>query len=832
MASPLYNSRGTWSATVQYSYLDAVTFGKFTYICTATTGSINQNPSTTGQVWVQMPVITQEDQYYLRSREDLLQYEDARFQGLVNAMANFYTMRNDQSIWGAFLRAVSIELARIEYMYSYDIVTKNPAFLTPPDIKRQYADPLYVTGSFQQSSQYDSGDFGAAFGNWIANTGTIVRTVILDSNGNLQSASTPGETGAQEPSWALEFGETTQDGSVVWTNYGVAPTAVAYPVGYRDMLVDLLAAYQEGATPKSIQDVIYAYTGKNIIVEELYKQIKDGGFYDQSDRNAVKVSVNVGGSDPLTDVESLTELQQITNSLYGAIDLAKPAHVGLEFTTVFGADENIDCYITPRFLTQFQLNTLTAKQKAYYSLIAYVLTQQTVFGWTPQTNVTAGTVIQDSNGNIQLATSTGVTGNIKPTWNVTFQGVTDDGISSPPLSPPSSLEWVNIGLPEISIVGYNALTTQQKPYYQAFYQDLNCIGDGIDDTLRIIVQQVEEPPFNPMLYQAPIFDPVNPTTTLAAFGRRLLAPLSSAAWQQLNVAPIVWDNTITYPKGTLVRGRFWGDDGSFNAGVWTPGGWQLYRANKKNSGHDPLTDTNQTYWSPLPSPSIYQAYYPGTNGLYVLGIRQWAPSTAFYTGQLMIDNNGSLQIASSGSSPQSPPQSPPSPGLTSPIASVASTFNAVTISNNLLTIVVNSTTGMGLVDGVSTITLLGFTFATFLNGLNLPVVAFTSTTITMTLVHVDYNSGIQSEGAATARIGFSQSPTVPTYDGSIVWQFLSVKNPYTDTAKWIQVVDTNNNVTGEVANWDVTHPMGLLAPRQDLAWEISGGDSFQSYEME
>jgi hypothetical protein len=820
MASPLYNSRGTWSATTQYNYLDSVRYGKFTYICTGS-GSTNQNPSTTPLVWVQMPVITQEDQYYLRSREDLLQYEDARFQSLVNAMANFYTMRNDQSMWGAFLRAISIELARIEYMYSYDIVTKNPSILTPPDIKRQYAAPLYITGNFQQSSQFDAGDFGAAFGQWVGNKGVILRTVIVDSNGNLQIAYTPGETGAQEPSWALELGETTTDGAVIWTNYGPAPTAMAYPVGYRDMLVDLLAAYQEGSTPKSIQDVIYAYTGKNIIVEELYKQITAGGFYDQSDRNAVKVSVNVGGSDPLTDIESLTELQQITNSLYGAIDLAKPAHVGLEFTTVFGADENIDCFISSRYLTQFQLNTLTAKQKAYYSLIAYVLTEPTVIGWTPLAEITAGTIIQDSNGNIQLALTTGVTDTVKPTWNTTLQGTTTD----------SSVQWKNIGTPEITIAAYNALPSQQKPIYQAFYQDLNCVGGGIDDTLRIIVQQVEEPPFNPMLYQAPIYDPANPTTTLASFGRRLLAPLSAAAWQQLLIHPLVWDNTVTYNKGALVRGRFWGDDGSFNSGTWTPGGWQMYRALKKNSGHDPLADTAQTYWKPLKSPSVYQAYYKAPNGLYVLGIRQWAATTAFYTGQLMIDNFGSLQIASNGSSPQSPPQSPPSPGLTSPIASVVSSANAVVISNNLLTINVTSTSGMGLVNNVSTLTLLGFTFATFLNGLKLPVVSFTSTSITMTLVHADYSSGIQSEGAATARIGFSQSPTVPTYDGSIVWQYLGA-NYLTDSSKWIQVVDTTNNVTGEVANWDVTHPMGLLAPRQDLAWEISGGDTFQSYEME
>jgi hypothetical protein len=814
MASPLYNSRGTWSATVQYNYLDSVQYGKYKYICTANSGSLNQRPDQ-NLVWVQMPVIVQEDQYYLRSREDLLQYEDARYQSLVNAMANFYTTRNDQSVWGSFLRAVAIELARIEYMYSYDVVTKDSQFLTPPDIKRQYADPLFVTASFQQVSQFDSGDFGASFGQWSKDTGIILRTAILDSNGNIQVATTAGATGTADPSWALTTGATTSDGSVVWANAGPAPSTLAYPVGYRDMLVDLLAAYQEGATVNSIQDVIYAYTGKKIVVEELYKQIVTGGFYDQSDRNAIKVSVNVGGSDPLTDISSLTELQQITNSLYGAIDLAKPAHVGLEFTTVFGADENIDCFISPRFLTQYQLNTLTASQKRYYNLIAYVLVQPVVTAWKANTVFAANSIIQDTNGNIQLTVTGGITGATTPTWNSAHEGATTEYDSA---SPPAALiTWVNVGTQRITIAAYNALPTAQKALYQGYYQDLNCVGTGIDDTLRIIIQQYEEPPFDPMLYQAPIFDPKNPTTTLAAYGRRLLAPLSPTNWTTLTTTPQVWGIGGTYSKGDLVRGRAYP----------TANSWSLYRAVKKNGvgtsagARDPLT--NPTYWSLLPSPSVYQAYYL-SNGQYVLGIRQWIKSTAFYTGQFMFDNNGNLQIASTG-------------GTTSPVATIdTSKPDGVSINNNnLLTLKVVSTVGMGLqitdTQNPSLLTLLGFTYAAFLNGLTLPVTDFGPDYITMAYTHTAYTTALHAETFAVIQTGFNATTNKLSYDGSVVWKNLGL-NYLTDPSKWIAVVDSNNNVTGEVANWDVTHPMGLLAPRTDLVWEISGGDTFNSYEME
>lgn len=946
--SSLYNLQGVWSSVIPYKYLDAVTYGKYTYICTNYSGSVDQRPDQTPLVWVQMPVITQEDQYYLKSRELLLPYEDARYQSLINAMANFYTMRNDQSIWGSFLRAVSMELARIEYMYSYDIVAKNPQYLTPPDIKREYADPLFVTGNFQQLSQFDSGNFGGSFGQWVANTGVVFNTAIYDNNGNIQVATTAGETGRYTPSWSLIVGKTTIDGSVVWTNSGVAPTTLAYPIGYRDMLVDLLAAYQEGATAKSIQDVIYAYTGKNIVVEELYKEISDG-FYDQSDRNSVKVSVNVGGSDPLVDINSLEELQQITNSLYGAIDLAKPAHVGLEFTTVFGSDENIDCFISSQFLSQKQLSTLSENQQIYYSLIAYIPNPCT---WEPNTTYTLNDIIQDSNGYLQIATfpltsppiTNGISGTTMPDWTTLFNMTTPDnqviwvnigspiiswlastnyaqgsliqdtngdtelaivggvsGVNKPNWDTNSTTDgqvtWVNITsstqiwsdsttyntgdivrsskgvfylakavsinqnpvtdntywlpllsivAPPISIGSYNNLPSSQKPYFQGYYQNLNCVGTGINDMLRIIIQQYEEPPFDPMLYQAPIFDVNNPTTTLASYGYHIFSPLSQTNWLTLQNTPQVWVNTSTYSKGTLVRGRPVSTPGNFNAGVWTPGGWQLYRALKKNGVgsaagvQDPLTSS--TYWAPLAglsgqlAPSIYQAYYRSANGQYIAGssLQQWAPNTSFYTGQYAIDPTGNLQIAVDTSSSLSPVTTM---GVTSPIINVANINHAVVISNNVLTLMVDSRLeSMGLVPGTSSVTILNFTYATFLNGLTLPVANLGTTssppvnTISMAFNHENYDSGLQSESAATVSVAFSTSVDVPTYDGTILWEYLG-SNYINAPAKWIQVVNSTNTPTGEVANWDVNHQMGLLAPRLDNVWEIAG-DTLNSYEME
>src|SRR5580658_4528523 len=206
------------------------------------------------------------DLVYYKTRDDLLQYEDARFNSLIQALANFYSTRNDQSIWGNWLRALAQELGRIDYGYNYDIVGKDPSFLTPSDIRRRWAAPLYVSSSWPSPNQSD--------------------------------------------------------------------------IAYKQMLVALIAAYRMGTTVAAIEAVIFAYTGLNIQVIELYKLIGNG-VYDQSDRNAISVSINVGGTgtDPLSTVTSLIQLQTIIQSLYNAIDLAKPAHVGLEFTTIFGEGE-------------------------------------------------------------------------------------------------------------------------------------------------------------------------------------------------------------------------------------------------------------------------------------------------------------------------------------------------------------------------------------------------------------------------------------------------------------------------------------------------------------
>ncbi len=208
------------------------------------------------------------DVLYDKDRSDLLKYEDARLSSLLGACANYYTSITDQSNWGSFLRVFAQELARLDYDYAYDLVGKDPRFLTPPDIIRRWEAPLSIPADFPATGQFD-----------------------------------------------LDF---------------------------KLMMQRLLVAYRGGATLSDIAKVVFAYTLQtSITVTELYKLIGPGSFYDQSDRNTVLINVQVG------DLTTLQALPGITGDLYGAVDLVKPAHVGVNLTTIFGEDENIDTFIIP-----------------------------------------------------------------------------------------------------------------------------------------------------------------------------------------------------------------------------------------------------------------------------------------------------------------------------------------------------------------------------------------------------------------------------------------------------------------------------------------------------
>jgi hypothetical protein len=121
---------------------------------------------------------------------------------------------------------------------------------------------------------------------------------------------------------------------------------------YKDMILALLQAFGKGATMQSLREVISAYAGKDVVIEEAFKKIGQSG-YTIADRNTIRVVTQVADKD-FTGVKTLTE------SLYKALDLAKPAHAGLSlnmslqetegWSGIPGSDEHLSSTLKDDFI--------------------------------------------------------------------------------------------------------------------------------------------------------------------------------------------------------------------------------------------------------------------------------------------------------------------------------------------------------------------------------------------------------------------------------------------------------------------------------------------------
>jgi hypothetical protein len=777
------------------------------------------------------------DLLYLRSREDLLRFEDARFNSLIQGIADFYATRNDQSIWGNFLRALAIELSKLDYDYSYDLVNKDPSLLTPPDIRRRWAAPLFISSNWPSPQQFD-----------------------------------------------------TQ---------------------YKLMLVELISAYKMGTTIQAIQNVIFAYTGININVVELYKQIGNG-IFDQSDRNAISVKVSVGGvgSNPLNTVTSLIQLQTIIQSLYNAIALAKPAHVGLEFTTIFGEAEDLDCILSPQIVSQQQFVLLPTAEQQFYQFTGFTQQNPALF-WRANTAFPLGNLLRDSNGNFQIVTSIGAFPNTSgpgpahPAWGTQSTNITTDhdltwtnispnvsstqitsnvltvNLSFPvPLNVGSTVKLVNLTnapflnntpsqivplvitsvattglsftanfthadyallteptgtatfpLPaNITTVQYNLLNLTWQALYQQQYTNYCCTSgtcaetpQGMTDTLRIFVKQSETGPLGPMLIQAPVFDPKNPKTTIAAYGRLLPPSLTPTQWAAL---PQVFVNIIngmadgknaTYSyvpttqflhEGEIVTITGFGN-AALNLTAPIKDVFNLVAIiNGSNITSNVLTVSAPNTFVPGQLVTLQGTAEAFLNGQSLV-ITAATPDTftANFTHADYDNENDSgtgevstFQIPSIAVVPLQTPGISLNAGLLTPVLQSAFYLNNGAYVLGIPPI--NSSTGSGWNPGAN---IFQGQFIVDSNG------------NTQLALNSGVTGGAQPNPWNAAKQGV-------TLDGTVQWRNIG-RDVFNTPNNWVQILNMEtNNPTGEVGNWDALHQYGLLAPRLNQVWEISGGD--------
>jgi hypothetical protein len=406
------------------------------------------------------------------------------------------------------------------------------------------------------------------------------------------------------------------------------------------------------------------------------------------------------------------------------------------------------------------------------------------------------------------------------------------------------------------------LNSTWKALYQQAYLLTNCQASGITDTLRIFVQQSEIPPYGPMLIQAPVLNPANPKTTIAAYGKRLCPVLTPTQWSTLPSIFVTVSNgmsdginaTYSYIPTTqfLHEGEIVTVTGFPNTG---------------SPAHtSPLNVTAQIK-NVVNLAGIVNATAVEANVVTIFAPNSFAP------GMLVTLNN--LSVGSFLNNQSFIIQSAESTNFTVNFihATYSKTVDTGTVEVSTFqipntTVFALSTPSPTSQAGLVTPTLQSAYY--FSNGqyilgqapINVAIGVDqgqswdTNSVVFRGQIVVDSNGNTQiALNAGTTGAGNTVVPGSPatlsqvwnaehnglTSDNNIVWRNAG-KDAFSDPRKWVGVLSMSYEFdqdstqsectlgfTGEVGNWDPLHQYGLVAPRLNQVWEISGQPQDQNF---
>lgn len=163
-------------------------------------------------------------------------------------------------------------------------------------------------------------------------------------------------------------------------------------VDYQNMVVALKLAFQRGSTLQSLSDVITAYLGTSLTVQELFKMVGQSGF-STTDRNTVRIA---------TQMDSTSQSQSLIDFIYPTLDLAKPAHVGLSLQSLYSEGDDIGTYLTSSMTDYLQITILLDEPAPADEALWLTSEDGTKGKYTPETHV-APVAKHFSKGNITLS---------------------------------------------------------------------------------------------------------------------------------------------------------------------------------------------------------------------------------------------------------------------------------------------------------------------------------------------------------------------------------------------------------------------------------------------
>lgn len=164
---------------------------------------------------------------------------------------------------------------------------------------------------------------------WTANTFYSLVSVIVDSNGNLQQVTKPGLSSAIQPTWAGTVGDTTSDGTAVWTMIQTAASLIWEPdTAYTQSVVLNLTSVANASSGSTVYSgaitggASNAYVGDTFVISGWTHIVNNGAFICTASTTTTLTLANASG---------VSETNAATAKLQGSFVIGNAAGVNCLF---------------------------------------------------------------------------------------------------------------------------------------------------------------------------------------------------------------------------------------------------------------------------------------------------------------------------------------------------------------------------------------------------------------------------------------------------------------------------------------------------------------------
>lgn len=353
-------------------------------------------------------------------------------------------------------KAIQLELNALSTALGPNTPPPNPnlidlvAGLTPSEIAgRDLAPNIFPRPNANSNLDQTFATIGPA--SWQPSQKYIVGQFVIDPNGNIQTVTTAGTSGASQPTWSPSPGSSTTDGAtgsaVIWGNNGtgtwqpstayVAPQFIFDPNGNIQVVSQVQGDKTTGKSqfrwnpnkgqPTPDGQLTWSNQGAGTWQAKTQYNLDDMILDSNGNVQTVQTAGISGPNQPIWDTDSGQGTQD--NTVFW-VNCGQPTV--WEPGTQYSKGEVI---VDPSGNLQKTLNdgTTGATQMIWASAAGAATQDNNVqwknLGpgtWLPNTKFAAGQFIFDSNGNIQTVQQPGTSGSSQPVWSTTFGQTTSD----------------------------------------------------------------------------------------------------------------------------------------------------------------------------------------------------------------------------------------------------------------------------------------------------------------------------------------------------------------------------------------------------------------------